>query len=98
MSTTTMRFEFGETIICYATVKDEAGALVDPSTSTKITIKDPSGVAVVTDQAMTRKSLGVYSYDYTPVVGAEVGWYTARVTVVYGTRTTKQDDGFELIP
>ena len=91
-------FEIGETVICYATIRDANGVLVDPTTSVKITIKNPAGTVLTNDVAMTKDSQGLYHYDFQVTTGYANGWYTTRVTAVDGTRITKQDDGFEVVP
>lgn len=61
--------------------------LFNPDTSITITIYNPSGVAVVTDGAMTNESLGTYGYNYQTTTGSPVGLYTAKFKAVNGSVT-----------
>jgi uncharacterized protein YfaS (alpha-2-macroglobulin family) len=80
----------GETVGLKATVKDADGTLTDPSTVT-ITIVDPTGTEKVTDSAMTKKSTGIYQYDYTIASDAVAGIWTSEVKATSGKPSIEQD-------
>jgi hypothetical protein len=86
-------FELSETVICSCTVKS-GSVLTDPATSMKITITDPSGVAAVSDTAMTKDSTGAYHYNYTPATLA--GIYTVTYVATNGTKVSKAKDHFQV--
>ena len=77
-----MIFDRGETIPSSIDVKNPAGALYDPDTSILITITAPSGVDVVTAQAMTKDSTGIYHYNWLSPSDAETGTYTRKYVTV----------------
>lgn len=89
-----------ETIPIHAEFYNVAGALEDPTTWKKITIKDPVGS--VTDgadaQAMTQdnSTTGKWHYDFlsgaTVLTGVWTGWVEAKS----GTKVTKQPFQFTL--
>jgi hypothetical protein len=101
-----INFQRPETVICTAEVENPDSViaplgsgghtLTDPVTSIKITITNSAGTAVVTAQAMSKDSAGLYHYDYNPAVDAVLGSYITKVIVVDGTRTTIQVGGFIL--
>ncbi len=69
-----------------ATVKTTAlfkksGSLSNPSSTPKITIKDPSGSTKVNAASMTRSSTGTYTYSYTLSSSATYGTYTDTCSV-----------------
>ena len=90
-------FQRGETIVCSITVKDSDGTLTSPATSTKITITDKQGIAVVDNQAMTNTgdATGYFHYDYGTTTALR-GDYKVRYTATDGTRITIEDDSFHL--
>lgn len=90
-------FQRAETIVIKGTIKDETSTLITPSTSTKMTITDPSGTEVVADQAVTFDSIGVWQYIYTPDVAAVAGAYHVRITAKDGTRVSITDSQFFLV-
>ncbi len=89
-------FERLETISVVSVIKDEDGVLTDPATSTKITILDPVGTAVVNAVSMTKLSTGTYQHLYTSVVAAVLGSYHIRVTATDGAKVSIQDSEFTL--
>lgn len=90
-------FQSDETIVIKGTIKDEAGVLVTPATSTKVTITDPAGTAVVADQAVTFDAVGTFRYLYTPAAGAVLGAYHVRVkSTDTGDRVSASDSQFFL--
>ena len=90
-------FQRAETIVIKGTIKDEALALITPSTSTKITVTDPAGVAVVNDLSVTFSAVGEWQYQYTPDGAALGGAYHVRITAVDGSRTSIEDSQFFLV-
>ena len=91
------KFEIGETIICSIEIRNAAGALVDPATSTTVIILNPDGAEVL-NVAMDNDGLGLFHKDYTSAATVQVGTYTVWYIAVDGTRITKQKDTFELEP
>ena len=86
-------FEIGETVICSCTVKNQAGTLVDPATSMKITItcaKD--SVVIVDDVAMTNDDVGDYHYDWNTAITLEKGNYNVIYKATDGTRISIKKD------
>jgi uncharacterized protein YfaS (alpha-2-macroglobulin family) len=77
-------FRRGQTVECYAEVKTQAGAYVDP-TSIVVTILDPNGVAKVTAQAMTKLEVGKYAYYYTVPADGGYGWWVDYATITDGS-------------
>jgi len=91
-----MIFQNPETVICSISLtRTDTGAPIDPSTSIKITITDPTGTSVVNAVAMTKDSTGQYHYDFNPNQ-AVPGNYKVVYTAVNGLRTTVQNDNFIL--
>lgn len=82
----------GSTIKIGVTIKNAAGALYSPDTSTQITVKDPDGSNVVTSQAMTEDSTGTFSYLYQSSGSATAGWYKVIVTSVDGSYSVVNQD------
>lgn len=70
--------------------------MVDPSTSTTITIYKPDGTVAVNAQDMTRDSLGNYHYDFNR--GANpAGNYRVVYTATNGTRFSTVEDNFDWV-
>ena len=88
-----MIFDRGETVPNSIDVKNAVGALYDPSTSILITITAPSGVDVITAQAMTKDSTGVYHYNWLSPSDAETGTYTRKYTTVDASAGTSIQHG-----
>lgn len=99
MSSEERVFQRGETVPCYAEVKDWDGEYQTP-TSINIDIYTPSNVLSVDGQAMTEIATGRYVYYYNSQLTDSVGWYRIVIVVVDGTgggaKTTIQQGGFEL--
>lgn len=91
-----------ETVPIYSYVKDWSTPqqYYDPTTSIKITIYNPDGTAHVTDQDMTKLSVGKYVFYHLTEAGDQDGWYRYVITAIDGSgggaRTTVQDGGFQL--
>jgi uncharacterized protein YfaS (alpha-2-macroglobulin family) len=79
-----MTYYQGETITLNATVKTTARALVNPTTSITITVKDPDGTTKVDAQAMSNDSTGKYHYDYAIPSDATVGEWDVEVIASSG--------------
>jgi uncharacterized protein YfaS (alpha-2-macroglobulin family) len=60
---------------------------MDPDTSIKITITNPSGTAEITSQDMTKDETGVYYYIWQSNTDDPVGTYTVKVVAVDGSYT-----------
>lgn len=91
-------FHLGETVVIKGTIKDESAVLVTPATSTKITITDPAGTAVVDDIAVTFDTVGTFRYTYTPAAGAVLGAYHVRVeSTDTGPRVSIADSQYFLV-
>lgn len=65
-----------------------------PSQTCTLNAKDPSGTAFITNQAMTSRSDGWYSYDAT--IGTTEGLYTATICCTPATGTVCLDKSFEV--
>lgn len=65
-----------------------------PSQSCTLTVKDPAGTAVLTNQAMTSRADGWYSYDVT--TGTTTGLYTATMCCVPTDGTLCLDKSYEV--
>lgn len=92
-----INFERTETIVCSITIKSTTGVLTNPATSMTVTITAPNNTAVVSAQAMTNDSTGLYHYDYTPASSVSLGEYKVRYTATDGSRVTIQDDVFNMV-
>lgn len=74
------------------------GVLTDPS-NPRVTIRDPLGVAQVTDAVPTRISQGIYQYTYFVAVDALIGiWETEWQGTVASQALGPIDDPFQVIP
>lgn len=91
-------FHLGETVVIKGTIKDESAVLVTPATSTKITITDPAGTAVVNGVAVTFDAVGTFRYTYTPAAGAVLGAYHVRIeSTDTGSRVSIADSQYFLV-
>ena len=88
-------FDVGETIICLAEIKDDAGAYKDPAISMKITITDKNYVAKVNNADMTKDAVGKYHYDC-QTAGYIDGKYEVAYKATDGARITIQKETFIL--
>lgn len=95
-------FQRGETVEVYAEVKTQAGVLVNPDTSIKVTIFDPSSEKILlaapnydADMPQFGGLTGKYAYYYIITdAAASVGWWAVEVMVLDGTKYTKVIGGF----
>jgi len=62
----------------------ETDALVDPTTSIKVTVEDSAGSKVVDAADMTKSDTGIYDYYYDIASDPVEGWYNGAVVVVDG--------------
>ncbi len=93
-------FETGETVVVKGTTKDEEGVLVTPAVSTKLTVLDPEGTAVVNDQDVTFSAVGTWYYRYVPAASQVVGAHHTRVKaidVASPERSTISDSEFFVV-
>lgn len=77
--------EAGNAIVLRAVVKDNTKDLpvvVDP-TSITLSLKKPDGTLIVTDQAMTKISVGRYQYIHQTQTSDPLGEYIQIVKTVY---------------
>ncbi len=92
-----MPYSPGETVICqsenYSTL---TGELTDPDTIT-ITVKNPGGSIVVTEEVPTNDSTGKYHYNYLLSAEASKGNYKIIWTAVKDTIKTITHDSFEVV-
>ena len=92
-----MAFDIGETVICSVEVKNDAGTLVDPSTSMQIAIDwiSPNFSNIITATNMTKDSTGKYHYDFA-TAGKQGGTYRVAYIATDGTRITIERETFKL--
>ena len=88
-------FDIGETVVCSIEVKTDAGILVDPATSMKITIISPPGSIIINAIDMTKNAVGKYYYDFASASQAE-GEYIVKYTATDGSRITIEKGKFRL--
>jgi len=80
-------FYAGDAIRIEAELRDSDDALIDPDTSTKITIVDPISTVKVNAQDMTRESEGIYYYIWQSLTTDTLGVYRVKVVAVNGSYT-----------
>jgi uncharacterized protein YfaS (alpha-2-macroglobulin family) len=85
-----VKFLAKSTIWVRAFVYDKDGALVDPTTSIKLTLADPDGTVKVNALNMTPsegegEETGIYDYYYTTLSDCVEGWWSGEVWVVDGS-------------
>jgi len=82
-----VKFLSKSTIWVRAFVYDKDGALVDPTTSIKLTLVDAAGTKKVDAVAMAKDGVntGIYDYYYTTLVDCAEGWWPGEVWVVDGS-------------
>jgi len=104
MRTTT--FQRGETVPCWAVVKDKDKELVDPSQGVIITLTEPDGTIAkdgeddIEDIAMTKSETGKYVYYYDSATDDPVKHWNFYCKAIDGEgdgeRTTITHGGFKL--
>ena len=72
------------TIRVVAYVYNDAGTLVNPTTSIKLTLTDKDGTKQVDAQAMSLISTGIYEYFCKTTTSSVKGWWTGEVVTVDG--------------
>ena len=87
-------FDIGEVVYLEATYTAPDGNLYDPDTIS-VRIYDPTG-ALRFDGVGARQSIGVYGYEYTLPVDAQVGWWLYKYTAVTITNTDVQKGQFKV--
>ena len=80
-------YEAGTTVYIEDTLRDTDDVLLDP-TSAKVTITDPDGVVKVDAENMTKKSTGVYYYNWQSEVTDPTGIYEVKTVAVSGGYTS----------
>ena len=86
----------GSTAICSLTVTDSTGALVDPATSLKITIKPIGGAVIIDGVDMVKDSTGKYHYDFA-TANRPVGFYEVTYVAVDNARIASMKDVFSIV-
>lgn len=85
----TVQIEFiaKTTVRVLAYIYNDAGTLVNPSPSIKVTIYDPDGEAQVTSATMSLVDAdiaGIYEYYYKTTTSSTKGWWTGEVVTIDG--------------
>ena len=88
-----MIFNIGETIICSCEVKAK-GAVTDPETSMKISIRDSNNVLLIDKQDAVRDGTGKYHCDYQSATSTMRGKFTVFYTATDGPRISICKDEF----
>ena len=92
-----VRFIAKATVWIRAFIYDNDDALVDPTTSVKITIVEAKTRTKKVDaQDMTSSSTGIYDYYYTLASDATEGWWNGEIHSTDETNVSIQDFGFEV--
>jgi hypothetical protein len=81
-------YQGGETAQAYLVNLDHDNEAEDADSVT-LTIFDPDGEAIFSEQAMTKLDTGEYTHDYDIPEAADKGVYTARATVNKDGHVTK---------
>lgn len=71
-------------------------ALADPSTSKTVTLTDPEGTAILTAEALTKDSTGVYYHSYATTSASPTGRWVGYFTMTSGTRISIEKFTFDL--
>lgn len=92
------RYIRGTTIRLKNIIRDDNGALIDPSGSIKVELYDGNNVLALAATDMIRVSTGIYYYDWQSLVGSDLGFYKQRCTAVDSLKTSIEEDAqaFEL--
>jgi len=72
------------TVRIVAYVYNDAGSLVNPTTSIKLTLTNTDGEKKVDAQAMSLVDLGIYEYFYKTTTSSVKGWWTGEIAVIDG--------------
>lgn len=92
-----VKFLAKSTIWVRAFVYDKDGALVDPTTSIKLTLADPDGTVKVNAVGMTSSGeTGIYDYYYTTLSDCAEGWWSGEVWVVDGDKSSSGEFSVEV--
>lgn len=89
-------FNAGEHARVELRIRNAAGALVDPTDTPTITITDPLGVEVTSEDNMTREDTGKWYFLQETTTSFAKGNYSCRMTVIDGAVTTIQYQSFLL--
>ena len=85
----------GEKTRVYVEVRDTTGALTDP-TSVAVSVYDALLTKVITSQALTKSSLGVYTGSVSLAATWIRGRYVARIEATFSTDIVYEDNEFFL--
>ncbi len=85
----------GEKIRVYVEIRDSTGALTDP-TSAAVSVYDPLLSKVISSQALTKSSLGIYVGTVAIAATWIRGRYVARIEGTFGTDIVYEDHEFFL--
>jgi len=80
-------FYAGDAIRIEAVIRDSDDALMDPGTSTKLTLTGPTAVIEVNGLDMTRESIGNYYHIWQSVAASPCGVYRTKVVAISGGYT-----------
>jgi len=89
-------YERSDNYLCHITIRDALTRATSTPSSVLITIRNPCGTALVTNQAMTSAGSGVYSYDYTIPAAAVYGRYEVEISTA--TYTQRYITDFYVFP
>lgn len=84
------KYNRGTTIHLTAEIKDVDGNYVDPDTSVKVSLIDPTGATELAETSMTKDSVGHYSYDWQSASNDPLGLYSQVTVSVDGGKTVKK--------
>ena len=100
----TAQIQYPETIAFYLRVtKTDTGELYEPATTMQISVYDPTGTEIVSNDNMTEITPVTidtisynYVYYYATTGSSNMGTYRIRYTATNGSYVTIQDDSFVL--
>jgi hypothetical protein len=89
-------YERGDDYLCHVNIRDILTTDKSDPSSVLITITNPCGVEVVSDQVMGTSGTGVYYYDYTILANAPYGKYSVEISTC--TYTMKKTYSYYVFP
>lgn len=87
----------GDSITLEAHFKDGTGTLTDPVTP-RVSILNPSNVAIVTNAVPTRISTGIYQYAYAVDVAAPTGYWSVQWQGTVNGQALLSSESFQVLP
>lgn len=97
VSTQMARFNLGENIELQLWTRDpDTDALFDPSSTPTLVVTDPDGTSFLASTAMTRISVGYFTYSLLTTANSIKGTYQIKYTCVDNGTTTIRWDSFDL--